>query len=99
MANKIGITKANVDKIVSELQEEKKNIGTYITKLDTELTDINSAWEGADATKYTKKMQEDYKKVLQDLNDSFQTYIDYLSEVFDAYKKLDDKFKNDKIEV
>ena len=35
MANKIGITKAGVDNIVSDLQGEKEKITGYISKLDT----------------------------------------------------------------
>ena len=41
MASKIGITKGDVDNIVRELSEEKDNIEKYITKLDTELGNIN----------------------------------------------------------
>lgn len=99
MASKIGITKSEVNKIIDYLEEEKENISTYITKLDTELGAIDDAWKGADATKYTNKMRSEYKKQLKSLNESFQSYIDFLSGVYDEYKKLDDKFAAESIEV
>lgn len=99
MADKIGITKASVDNIVSELQGEKEKITNYITKLDNELGNINQAWQGADATKYTTKMRDDYKASLNEFNKSLQSYIDYLSGVFGEYQKLDEKFIAESIEV
>ena len=99
MASKIGITKGDVDNIVRELSEEKENIEKYITKLDTELGNINDAWKGLDATKYTLKMRQDYKATLESYVTSYQSYIDFLSSVYDAYKNLDDKFAGEKIEV
>ena len=96
---KIEITKASVDKIIGDLQAEKNNIGTFMTKLDTELGDVNNAWSGKDATKYTKIMRNDYKRVLKELNDSYQSYIDFLSNVYSEYKKVDDKYVAEKIEV
>ena len=96
---KIEITKASVDKIISDLQAEKNNIGTFMTKLDTELGDVNTAWSGQDATKYTRIMRNSYKATLKELNDSYQSYIDFLSNVYSEYKKVDDKFVAEKIEV
>lgn len=99
MASKIGITKSEVNKIIDYLEEEKENIDGYATKLDTELADIDTAWKGADATKYTNKMRSEYKQQLKDLNESLQSYIDFLSGVYDEYQKLDDKFAAETIEV
>ncbi len=99
MAEKIGITKASVDNIVSELQGEQEKITSYISKLDTELGEINDAWKGSDAIKYTEKMKADYKVLLKEFNDSLQSYIDYLSDVFGEYQKLDEKFAAESIEV
>jgi len=99
MADKIGITKSGVDNIVSELQGEQEKITNYMKTLDTELGNVNQAWKGADATKYTEKMQDDYKVLLKEYNDSLQSYIDYLSGVFGEYQKLDEKFAGESIEV
>ena len=99
MADKIVVTKSSIDSIVSELQNEQSNITSYNTKLDNELGNVNQAWKGADATKYTEKMQDDYKVLLKEFNDSLQTYIDYLSKVFNEYQTLDDKFVSERIDV
>ena len=99
MADKIVITKAGIDTIVSDLQEQKDYIANYITKLDTELSNINNAWKGSDATKYTSKMQDDYKVLLAEFNTSLQSYIDYLSGIFNEYKKVDEKLAAESIEV
>ena len=99
MANKIAISKSGVDKIVSELQSEKEKIGSYSSKLGTELGNINTSWQGTDATKYTEKMNDDYKVLLDEFNTSLQSYIDFLSEVYSEYKKVDEKFAAESIEV
>ena len=99
MAESIGITKSSVDSIVSNLQTEQEKISGYMKTLDTELGSVNQAWQGADATKYTEKMRDDYKVLLKEFNDSLQSYIDYLSGVFGEYQKLDEKFVDTKIEV
>ena len=96
---KIEVTKSSLDQIISDLQAEKTNINTFMSKLDTELGDINQAWQGADATKYTRIMKQEYNKTMKELNECYQSYIDFLSGVFNEYKKVDDKFVNDKIEV
>lgn len=99
MASKIGVNKANIDSIIKELETEKDNLTSYISKLDTELSNINDSWKGLDATKYTVKMRQDYKESLESFVKSFDSYIDFFSGVYEAYKTLDDKFAADKIEV
>ena len=99
MASKIGVSKANIDSIVKELETEKDNLTSYISKLDTELSNINDTWKGVDATKYTGKMRQDYKESLESFVKCFQTYIDFFSGVYEEYKYLDDKFAAEKIEV
>ena len=96
---KIEVTKSSLDQIISDLQAERTNINSFMTKLDNELSDINQAWQGADATKYTRIMKQEYNKTIKELNECYQSYIDFLSGVFNEYKKVDDKFASDKIEV
>jgi uncharacterized protein YukE len=96
---KVGYTESEVKSIVAKLEEEKTNLDGYTKKLNTELDKINEAWEGADATKYTLKMREDYSESLNNYINSFNSYIEFLSDVPAQYKSLDDKFAADKIEV
>jgi hypothetical protein len=44
-------------------------------------------------------MRQDYKDSLESFIKSFQSYIDFCSGVYEAYKTLDDKFAAEKIEV
>jgi len=97
--SKIEISNENVKAIVKSLQTEHDNISTYITELNKELTNIESAWEGADATKYISKMRDDYAILLKLYNESYQTYLDFLDGVYDEYKKKDDEYKGKTIEV
>ena len=99
MAEKIVVTGSDINSIVSELKGEQSNITGYISKLDSELGNINQAWKGADATKYTEKMRDDYKVLLKEFNESLQTHIDYLSKVFNEYQTLDEKFAAERIDV
>ena len=96
---KVGYTAASIDSIVSSLKDEKENLDDYVKSLDTELSKINESWKGADATKYTLKMREDYKESLNSYISSFDSYIEFLSDVPEQYKSLDDKFSAQKIEV
>ena len=96
---KVGYTAANIDSIVSSLKDEKDNLDSYVKTLGTELDKINESWKGADATKYTLKMREDYTDSLNSYITSFESYIDFLSEVPEQYKSLDEKFAAQKIEV
>ena len=99
MASKIVITKSEVSNVVSELQAEQNNITGYRKKLNSECDAINKAWEGTDATAYIAKMKDDYVFLLGKLNESLQSYIDFLNGVFGEYQKHDDKFKGMTIEV
>ncbi len=91
MADKIGITKAGIDSIVSELNSDHGDIDGYSTTLNKELEFINEKWTGTDATKYTAKMKDDYAVLLKEFNESFQSYIDFLGGVFGEYKRVDDE--------
>jgi hypothetical protein len=44
-------------------------------------------------------MNDDYKVLLDEFNTSLQSYIDFLSEVYSEYKKVDEKFAAESIEV
>ncbi len=92
MANRIVITKSEVSNIVSELQAEQTNITGYGKKLNSELDAVNKAWEGTDAVAYTGKMRDDYVFLLGKLNESLQSYIDFLNGVYGEYEKHDTKF-------
>ena len=96
---KVGYTASNIESIVTALKDEKDNLDTYVKSLDTELEKVNDAWKGADATKYTLKMREDYKESLNSFINSFDSYIEFLSDVAEQYKSLDDRFAAQKIEV
>ena len=95
----VGYTASNVESIVSTLKEEKDNLDTYVKSLGTELDKINESWKGADATKYTLKMREDYTESLNSYISSFESYIDFLSEVPEQYQSLDDSYAAKMIEV
>ena len=96
---KVGYTASSIDSIVTSLKDEKDNLDTYVKSLDTELEKINDSWKGADATKYTLKMREDYKESLSSFITSFDSYIEFLSDVPEQYKSLDEKYAAQKIEV
>ncbi len=98
-SDRIVVTASGISNVVSELKAEQSNIKGYISSLDTELGNINKAWQGADATKYTEKMKDDYKVLLTSINESFDSYIEFLSKVYGEYEKLDSEFAGKSIEV
>ncbi|MBR2828712.1 MAG: WXG100 family type VII secretion target [Bacilli bacterium] len=98
-SEKIVITSSNVFSIVSTLRGEFENIKGYISTLDKELENINEAWKGADATKYTEKMKDDYSVILASLVEVLNSFADFLSKVFQEYEKVDNEYKGKTIEV
>lgn len=99
MADKIVITQANVANVVSELRAEQTNIGNYKSNIETELDNINKAWEGADAIKYTQKMRDDYAVLLEAFNESLESYINFLDKVYGEYERFDNEYAGKSIEV
>ena len=96
---KIVASSESLTRLSNDLGTEKDNITSCISKLDTELEQINNSWEGADATKYIAKMKEDYSSLLNDYNSCLDSYADYLGQVFSEYEKVDTKYQGMKIEV
>ncbi len=99
MADKIVITQANVAKVASELRAEQTNLETYKSNIETELDNINQAWQGADATKYTQKMRDDYAVLLEEFNKSLESYINFLEKVYGEYERFDNEYAGKTIEV
>ena len=98
-ADKIVITQANVANVVSELRAEQEKIDSYKKNLDSELDSINQAWEGADATKYTQKMRDDYNVLLEAFSKSLASYISFLEKVYGEYERFDSEYAGKSIEV
>ena len=98
-ADKIVITQASVANVVSELRAEQEKISSYKGSLDTELDNINKAWEGADATKYTQKMKDDYSVLLEAFVESLTSYINFLEKVYGEYEQFDNEYAGKSIEV
>ena len=88
-----------VDNISKELTEEYNNINDYIKNIDDSLEKVELTWRGNDADEYVKKMQDNFKKPLQDFNDSLKSYIDYLENVFKEYESMDNSFFERKLEI
>lgn len=93
------IKKDAVDNITKELTGEYNNINNYIKSIDDSLEKVELTWRGKDAEEYVKKMKDNYKKPLQDFNDSLKSYIDYLENVFKEYESMDNSFFERKIEI
>ncbi len=93
------IRKEPVNNISKELTEEFNNINGYIKKIDDSLEKVELTWKGKDAEEYIKKMQDNYKKPLEDFNDSLKSYIDYLEKVFGEYESMDNSFVERKLEI
>ena len=97
--SEIEITKTELTLVAKELGTKKEDIKKYLNKLDVELDNINKSWKGSDATKYTKKMRDDYSVLLNGLIESLSSYIEYLEKVYEEYETLDNKYVGRTIEV
>lgn len=93
------IKKDAVDNITKELTGEYNNINNYIKSIDDSLEKVELTWRGKDAEEYVKKMKDNYKKPLQDFNDSLKSYIDYLENIFKEYESMDNSFFERKLEI
>ena len=96
---KIVVSGEALSRLASELVMEKESIGSYVKNLGTELDQISTSWQGADATKYLAKMKDDYSYLLEEYNSCVDSYAEYLGKVFSEYEKMDNKYQSTKIEV
>ena len=97
--DKIIITPEKVTEVVELLRTEQNKIKTYKKTLENELDKINNAWEGIDAIKYTKKMRDDYAILLEEFNDSLESYINFLEKVYNEYEYFDNKYLEKHINI
>ncbi len=96
---KIVVSSEGLSRLSTELENEKVSITGYIKNLNNELDAISTSWQGADATKYLAKMKDDYSYLLDEYNNSLESYSEYLGKVFSEYEKIDNKYQGMKIEV
>lgn len=97
--DKIIITSEKVAEVVEVLRTEYNKIKNYKKTLDTELEKVNSAWEGLDAIKYTKKMRDDYAILLEEFSESLETYIIFLEKVYGEYEHFDNEYLEKHINI
>lgn len=90
MADKIRIDDSEVSAIVGRLKESSKELNSYKEKLKSILQNINEAWQGADATQYTKNMQDNYEVLFEGFIEVLNSFIEYLDKVPDVYNEFDE---------
>mgnify|MGYP003300301746 CR=1 FL=1 len=85
-----GKIKAIVEKLKgsSEALEEKK------VQLDRILQNVNEAWEGSDATQYTKNMKDNYASLLQGFIEVLNSFIEYLNGINGIYGNFDEEYQS-----
>lgn len=86
---KVVIEGDEIKKIASVLKDKKVELDNDVEKLDMILDGINKAWQGADATQYTKNMRDNYNVLLKGFNEVLDSYITFLDGVIDVYDKFD----------
>lgn len=87
-AEKICVS-SKLQDIANKMKGYSEEISTYENNLGTELDSINESWQGADATAYTKKMRDDYAVLLKGFIDSLDSYVEFLSHVYEKYEEFD----------
>lgn len=88
---KVAIIEDGVKNVASILKEKKVELNNSKENLSAILDGINNAWQGADATQYTKNMRDNYSVLLEGFNEVLDSYINFLDGVSGVY----DKFDND----
>ncbi len=86
----IGKTGNNIVVIANDIQSE-------INKIAAIVNDINSAWEGEDATKYVNTMHDTFLPKMKEFKDAITEYGTWLEKVPDAYSALDESFASKKL--
>lgn len=90
MANEsIEISKSGVDAAISDLRNIQEKIEACNKSTNSELGNINEAWQGADATLYVNRMKEDYAVLLERYAESLDSYIEFLAKVYPKYEEFD----------
>lgn len=96
---KITIDGSNVNKIGRSIVESSNTLIKDVSKLESIISDINTAWDGADELKYVNSMKDKYIKEITEFSKMVQKYGEYLQNVPGAYDLLDETFSNKNINV
>lgn len=95
----ITINKDEVEKYGNEIIELSEEFNQNTKKVLSLIEAINTAWEGADATKYINTMKEKHIRDLEEISNILKTYGTYLRSVPETYSALDETFASKSIEV
>ena len=72
---------------------------TEMTKFGTIIESINTIWDGADALKYVNSMMDNYLPMLNEVQQLFEAYAEFLQKVPEPYQTLDESYAARSISV
>ena len=93
----INIKKSSITNSGKQICEASLDFLSDVKKFETIISDINNAWDGADALKYVNKLKESYANRLNEFGENLKEYGEYLINVSKVYDLLDETFANKNI--
>lgn len=72
---------------------------TGMTKFGTIIESINTIWDGADALEYVNSMMNNYLPMLNEVQQLFESYAEFLQIVPEPYQTLDESYAARSISV
>ena len=82
-----------------EINDFISDLETEYNKITTSINDLKKGWDGNRANEFYKELEQNYLPNLKKSIGKLKDYYDFLSSVPKAYEKLDESYKNKKIEV
>lgn len=95
---KIEIDTYTIKHLGNDLLKQIEDLEANITRLKQIVEKTSEVWEGKDAEAFRIAMEETNLVELERLSENLKGYGEYLRDVPEVYKSLDEYFKNKSIE-
>lgn len=89
----------NINSCGTKLLELSNSYSKELEKINNIITSLEDIWKGIDKNEYVTFLQEKCLPILTELNNVIKEYGDYIINVQESYKILDEIFALKKIEV
>lgn len=95
---KIEIDTYTIKDLGNKLLNQVEDLEANITRLKNIVETISEVWEGKDANAFRIAMEETNIVEMERLSENLKKYGEYLRDVPEVYKSLDEYFRNKSIE-
>ena len=95
----IYVDKTALKEIVKEIQNSATTIREIMKSIEQNNTSLARYWQGSSQQNFDQKITQDYHETFTTFCERLEEYATYLENACLLYQKLEDTFKNKKVDV